>query len=51
MKKCTSFYFAYLVEVFLKLNFKHVEMAALLLRHGPDVVNLADKWGFTALHE
>jgi hypothetical protein len=26
-------------------------MAALLLEHNPDVINLADKWSFTALHE
>ena len=32
-------------------RFQHVDMAAMLIRHKPDIINIADKWGYTALHE
>lgn len=30
---------------------KHVEMASMLLKFNPNMINLTDKWGYTALHE
>lgn len=35
----------------LMFIFKHVEMAALILKYNPNVINMCDKWGYTSLHE
>ena len=32
-------------------SYGHVEMAALLLKFNPHIINITDKWGYTALHE
>lgn len=32
-------------------SYGHVEMAALLLKYNPSMINITDKWGYTALHE
>ena len=32
-------------------SYGHVEMAALILKYNPNVINITDKWGYSALHE
>lgn len=32
-------------------SFGHVEVAALLIKSCPEILNLTDKWGYSALHE